>query len=585
MKAKHSKKISLLVMFFIFASGWSRDPLVKRVDFIGLHKIDKSQALNWFGVRENTPLRLTGLTSGGEALLAALAQNGRCFSRIDSIVYAISSDSSEATIQVYLFEGREIKQGDLTVNGLDSVQLEKITGRFNTRRGAMLDVARLENDLDDAISQLELAGHPFGRFDLQAITLDSINEKSTGLTSRWNTTLGPKLIIAEIQLAGNKVTKKEVILREINIHPGEVYQPRKVARIPSRLMKLGYFDEVEEPQVFWTRANEGGLLLTVKEGNASRFDGVLGYVPATGTQKGYFTGLLDISIGNLLGTGRSLLAHWQQRDQKTQDIKLAYTEPWIAGLPLSCGVGFSQLIQDTTYVQRELGLNLTAPLLENLALIGQVSSLSISPDSIGSYVLGLLNSRTLTASIGIAYDSRDDPINPRRGVLYSTSVQAGQKKNLGPADLLLSSGSRKKSDNKRIFLDAEFYLPAWKRQVLAVTLHGRQIQSNEGVIPTPDLFRLGGAKSLRGYREDQFRGSDVAWSNVEWRYVLGRRSRVFLFMDTGYFSNQNEQNFKLGYGFGFRLETGLGMMGVDYGMARGDGALAGKVHVGLVNEF
>lgn len=573
------------MIFILMANGWSRDPLVKRVEFIGLHKIDKSQAAAWFGVRENAPLRLNSLTSGGEALLAGLAEVGRCFSRIDSIVYAISSDSSEAAIQVYILEGQEIKQGYFRVTGLDSIQTQQITGRFTTRRGAPLVPERLESDLDDAISQLELAGHPFNRFDLQAITLDSINEKSAGLSSRWNTTLGPKLIISEIQIAGNKVTKKEVILREINIRNGDGYQPAKVERIQSRLMKLGYFEEVQEPQVFWTQANEGGLLLNVKEGNSSRFDGVLGYVPATTTQKGYFTGLLDISIGNLLGTGRSLLAHWQQRDQKTQDIKLAYTEPWIAGLPVSCGVGFSQLIQDTTYVQREMGLNLTAPLLENLSLISQVTSLSISPDSIGSYVLGLLNTRTLTAAIGIEYDSRDDRINPRRGVFYSTSVQAGRKKNLGPEELVKASGSRKTYDNKRIYLDAEFYLPAWKRQVLAVSLHGRQIQSNEGVIPTPDLFRLGGAKTLRGYREDQFRGSGIAWSNIEWRYVLGRRSRVFLFMDTGYFSTKDDQTFKMGYGFGFRLETGLGMMGIDYGMAKGDAALAGKVHVGLVNEF
>ena len=81
----------------------------------------------------------------------------------------------------------------------------------------------------------------------------------------------------------------------------------------------------------------------------------------------------------------------------------------------------------------------------------------------------------------------------------------------------------------------------------------------------------------------------MAWSNLEWRYLLGRRSRVFLFADGGYFSTQSSalqhNAFKLGYGLGFRLETGLGMMGVDYGMAQGEGLMNGKVHVGLVNEF
>jgi outer membrane protein assembly factor BamA len=267
------------------------------------------------------------------------------------------------------------------------------------------------------------------------------------------------LRLNEIQIAGNRVTKKNVILRELRLRPGDIYDPRKISRIRSRLTKLGYFQQVEEPQVFWTQGEEGGLLLRVVEGTASRFDGLLGYVPASGSQKGYFTGLLDIALGNLLGTGRALEAHWQKRDQKTQDIKLAYWEPWIAGWPVSAGVSFSQLIQDTVYVQREFGIQFSAPLLENLAIIGQLASVSISPDSIGSYVQGLLRSRTLTASIGVEYDSRDDRINPRHGVYYSTSVQAGKKKNLGPSEVIALQEEKDLINNKRIFLDLEWYLP------------------------------------------------------------------------------------------------------------------------------
>ena len=39
------------------------------------------------------------------------------------------------------------------------------------------------------------------------------------------------------------------------------------------------------------------------------------------------------------------------------------------------------------------------------------------------------------------------------------------------------------------------------------------------------------------------------------------------------------------YGFGIRIETRLGLFGVDYGLGEGDSFLQGKVHVGLVNWF
>lgn len=589
---KHGRNIAILFLGLLMlrsSFAATKEPVLRRIDFFGLKHVALSDARTWFGLKVGAALHIADLSHAGENLLAGMANAGRTFSRIDSIVYSITADSSVAELSVYLFEGQELRQGDISLQSIDSLQAQQIRSRFNSRRGQPLDAERLQQDMDDAVTQMEQRGYPFARFDLHALQIDSLQKDSQGVKVSFNGVAGPRLVIREVQIIGNKVTRKQVLLREIRIKPGEYYDHLKVGRIRNRLLRLNYLAEVEEPELFWTTGQDGGLLVRVKEGNSSRFDGILGYVPATTDEKGYFTGMIDIALGNLLGTGRALEAHWQKRDQKTQDIKLSYWEPWIAGIPVSAGVAFSQLIQDTTYVQRDLQLNTAMPLLENLSITAQLASQSITPDSLGSYGFGLLRSRTQAAAIGLEYDSRDDRINPRRGVFYGTAVQAGQKKNLGPDELVEQQQVRKNSTNKRLILDVEFYLPLWKRQVLAWTLHGRQIQSNEGFIPLPDQYRLGGARTLRGYREDQFRGSSVSWSAVEWRYILGRRSRFFCFMDAGYFSSKDRQvrseGYKVGYGFGFRLETGLGMMGVDYGLGQGDTALAGKVHVGLVNEF
>ncbi len=94
---------------------------------------------------------------------------------------------------------------------------------------------------------------------------------------------------------------------------------------------------------------------------------------------------------------------------------------------------------------------------------------------------------------------------------------------------------------------------------------------------------------MRGYRQDQFLGSSVVWSNLEFRYWLGRRSRVFVFLDGGYYSrtaqNVRTEAFRSGYGLGFRLQTGLGVMGIDYGLGKGDDLMNGKLHISLINEF
>ncbi len=591
------RKTSLKILFiFLFglavpAAPQSKKILIEKIDFFGVEKVSLKQAKTWFGLSEKANFNLTELQKSSLALLKGYADHGMPYTKIDSLTYFINRDSSRAGINIYIHEGNKVTGGDMILTGLDSVQTEQVKSRFDTRPGKDFDPAVIEGDLEDALVRFEMQGYPFSRFDLESITLDSVNTNQEEIGLHWKTITGPRLVINEIRFAGNKLTKEHVLRREIGIKNGDIYDYDRVSNIRPKLIKLGYFEEVYEPEVFLAQKNEGGLIITVKEGNASKFDGVLGYNPGTETEKGYITGLIDISLGNLFGTGRTLLVHWQKRDRQSQDMKFYYREPWIAGIPLSVGGGFEQLIQDTTYIQRDLGMDFSLPVYENFTAMAEFSRNEISPDSLGSYLLGIPKSRTLNASFGIMYDTRDDRINPRSGAYYQTSIQTGRKTNLGPEELIRDLELRDKVDNKRLSLDVEFYLPLFKRQVLAVSLHGRQIRSNEKYIPVSDQYRLGGARTLRGYREDQFRGSSLGWTNLEYRYILGRRSWAFVFTDAGYYysltqSGTNE-DYKIGYGFGFRLETGLGIMGIDYGLGagEGDGLFSGKIHVGIVNEF
>jgi outer membrane protein insertion porin family len=107
------------------------------------------------------------------------------------------------------------------------------------------------------------------------------------------------------------------------------------------------------------------------------------------------------------------------------------------------------------------------------------------------------------------------------------------------------------------------------------------------------MYRLGGTTTLRGYRESQFIGSRIAWTNVEYRFLLSPRSFFFGFLDGGYYflpdnqiqGIQSSQSFKYGYGIGTRIETGIGLLGVSFAFGEGDSFSQGKIHFGIVNEF
>jgi outer membrane protein insertion porin family len=140
-------------------------------------------------------------------------------------------------------------------------------------------------------------------------------------------------------------------------------------------------------------------------------------------------------------------------------------------------------------------------------------------------------------------------------------------------------------------LNIDFFYEIFRRQVAALKLNGRELRGS--FFEISDLFRLGGTNTLRGYREDQFLGSRIFWSNLEYRFLLANRTYTYLFFDTGYYlikedpsrKINKQEAFNIGYGLGLNIETSLGVIGVSFALAKGDSFADGKIHFGLLNEF
>ncbi|MBN1998313.1 BamA/TamA family outer membrane protein, partial [candidate division KSB1 bacterium] len=432
------------------------DISVRKISVFGAKNISSSEVKSWIGLKTKSVFNFEHVLNSCHRVLENYAAQGYPFTRIDSVNYNITSDSSAVDLSFYITEAAQIKIGGIEFSGLDSLESKRIRNRFDTQPGKKFTPIQFEADMADAVSQMEKKGYPFTNFELKTIILDTTNQLYFDL----KTNLGPQLVINEIQVTGNTITRKKVIVRETRIKQGSVFNPARVERIRNRLMRLGFFDSVAEPKVFWASKNVGGLLLHVKEGNPNRFDGVLGYNPGAEGESGYFTGLVDISLGNLFGTGRALSVHMQKRDRESQDFEFHYREPWVAGFPVNFGIGLEQIMQDDpTYIQRNIGMDISMPILDNFSILAGVFQTSISPDSLSSYLLGLPKSRSLNASLCVQYDSRDDLLNPQKGIFYQTGIESGSKKNTGPQDVIAQYEIEQSANRKSISLDVEFFTP------------------------------------------------------------------------------------------------------------------------------
>jgi outer membrane protein insertion porin family len=199
----------------------------------------------------------------------------------------------------------------------------------------------------------------------------------------------------------------------------------------------------------------------------------------------------------------------------------------------------------------------------------------------------MAESKTTSVGLSVRYDSRDNPTTPSSGILYSTDYQTGSKQLNSNAIFL----SESKSNTQRLLFDLSYYLSFFPRQVLAAELHLRDFSSN--AIDGSDLFRLGGASTLRGYREGQFLGSRMVWTNLEYRFLVAPRSFFYGFMDVGYIvqpdiaalSMSASEQSKIGYGIGVRMDSALGLIGVSFALGEGDTFSTSKIHIRLINEF
>lgn len=585
---KNSTIIILFLLILINSVRANSDSLhVEKIEFVGNDAFKSEVLLNSINYQPNHLWKFSALPQKLNQLLEVYREEGYFACVIDSALAQIDTTNHKVSLIVFLDEGPRFHLQTIRFRG-DS--LPEWTDRVETKTGHPLNVSRLRQDIEFGLKQAENQGLPLAEIRVDSLEVVSQDSLAGNLALVLRQEAGPQILLHEITVQGNQVTRPKVITRETRIQTGEIYQQDKIDKIPRRLMRLGFFKSVAPPELYLKENGEAGLLIQVEEGRANQFDGVIGYIPETTTQKGYFTGLLDFSLGNLLGTGRKILAHWEKKSRETQEFSFGYFEPWMLNYPVHGGFQFQQLIQDSTYLQRKWELKIELPLTESLSAFTQIGTQSVIPDSLGMEILGIPRSTAQYVSLGVQFDTRNDLLNPRSGLFYQTSFKFNRKRSSVYQGVTLPNEALGRFDQQEIWLDLEAYREIFPLQVIAVILHTRQISSDEDYIPLPEQFRLGGARTLRGYREEQFTGTRVAWLNLEYRYLLSRRARVFAFADLGYFSRKTQElqqieDHKFGFGFGLRLETRLGIMGVDYGLGEGSGILGGLIHVGLVNEF
>jgi len=580
---------ALLVMHSIVQNHLYAQVIVKSITFHGQKHFSAGQLLKQCGLKPGAVYTDQSIRRANQDIITAYHREGYLYARIDSVSLS-KTNEQEIGLSWYINEDKSFRLGRIDIQN-EIFPGEILLDQLEMKTGDSYRDALVETELKQLSLFFACHGYPLAVVKPGKVSL----QRGSGFYSvdlPLGVDAGRKIAINEFLIEGNHITRDKVILRELGVRRGDLYNQDAIDQIPQNLNRLGFFKNVQAPAVLIKDSVTTVLKIDVEEGNTTTFDGIVGYIPATAgqtAQAGYFTGLIQLGFRNLFGTGRRFDVNWKKPDRYSDEFKLSYEEPWIFNMPVNLGGSLERIVRDTTYLDRSYTLFSTVRFSSNFHLKFQLITKSTIPDSDASKNLRLTNNSVLMGDVGLEYDSRDLPYNPRRGLLYHAYYSIGVKKNNGPSYLLEEDSLARREHLQSVRLDFAYYISLSGNQVWSSNFIGKSMTSNKNQLQISDHFWFGGASTVRGYRENQFHGTSVAWCNLEYRFLTGRDSRIFLFNDWGYYyykvDSEKHEDILPGYGLGLRFRTPLGILGVDYGLGRGDTFATGKIHFSVVNMF
>lgn len=585
-------QIKYILLFAFLSIQICFGQLTDKIEISGNRIFSSAEILRWSELRKGLMFNDALIDTALSKISYNLSTNGYHHPDFEGTTHLLSEDSSSVDIFIIVKEGKPTIINEIYFVDTDSLTEANLIRYLSSLKGQIFLKNEVEFQINNILTEYENSGFPFINVLIRSVNFyaDSLNENYfCNLYVKIDKGIESK--IDKVEITGNASTKDNVIIRELRISPGEYYSQKMIEGLPKRLNRLRFFEPVKTPQFYLNSKNEGVLLVEVKERQTNNFDGVIGYIPPkSDNEKGYLTGLLNISLRNLFGTGRAAAFRWQQFDRNSQDLELKYLEPWLFGFPFNINISLYQRKQDTTYVQRKIEGGLEFLATEDISASVFIASESIIPNVREIPRFTVYNSSSLISGLNLRIDTRDDPFAPTGGILFNTGYSFSRKKINGPIEFITPNVNTN-VNLQRISVSMNLYYEIFTKQIIALSLNGKELRGAE--FENSDLFRLGGTMSLRGYREEQFLGNRVFWSNLEYRSLLTQRSYAFVFFDTGYYyrieepvrSIAKQEEFKVGYGLGLSLETGLGILAVSFALGQGDSFSDGKIHFGIVNEF
>ncbi len=561
--------------------------LVSKVSIVGLLASDQEKAQEVLNMKAGTTLTAAGL----EDDIKALYETG-LFYEIDPSFKEVP-EGVQITYNIMenpVFKGIEV-EGNTKLSTSD---IKKI---MDIPNGQVLNTKKVNEGARKIESEYSKNGYILARVNDIRLLPDGnlailINEG----------------VVEAFKINGNTKTKDYVITREMKLKKGGPFNAKAARRSMQRIYNLGYFEDVNIKLNPGQEPNTVVVEISVVEMSTGSFGIGAGYSDADG-----ILGMISIGDKNFRGTGDKVNARWEfgGTDEYSKNYELSYVRPWIDKKETTMGITVYNMTNEyvdynrdsdeiARYYKKRNGQEISFSRVTDNEFITNAVVLKNRDDSYVKPVSGYANQYfegydrdgtqqsadviaarlkenfglTRSVTFSRTLDSRDNIYDPREGKRNNYSVEVA------------SFGGD--FNFQKYSVDYRYYYRQGVNNVIAVNIG---LGLANGDMPLSQRFSIGGSETLRGYRDDLFKGNSMLRGSVEYRVPLVKKVQGVVFTDAGYAwsKDYDESNFDLGLmkysaGIGLRINSPLGPLRLDYGVPL-NGGNGGRFHFSFGGQF
>ena len=500
-------------------------------------------------------------------------QKGYLLASFDSINYHNKTFTTRFTI------GQKFGKAHLTIakENLWILKASNLNEKFI--KNVDFTPLQISNILKTISKTLENNGYPFASVFLSDTKIEGVELKaeiSIANKEHYEWT--------KIHLKGDNSISDKYIANLIGIKLNTSFNQSDFKKISKRLKQANFITEIKPAEILFTK--EGvELFLYLKSNPISSVNGVIGFQPNPITNRVNLTGDLSLKLVNVIKRGELIDLNWKSIQDQTQSLQTKLNYPFLFNTNFGLDGTFNLYKLDSSFLELKssIGVQYFMKGGNYIKMFYQNISSNIISQNAVTNSMGNVN----TNNYGLAVSKRqfDYLPNPRNGFSIHTEVSIGSRKSNENDTSTTTIATTYRSD---FFL--EWIKPIHKRHIFYLSNHSSFYYAP--IIFQNEVERFGGQTTQRGFNEQELFSTAKTTTRIEYRYLVDKNSRAFLFFDQTWYENNSVNYYKdtpFGFGAGFSFGTNIGVFSLSYALGKQfDNPILlrdGKIHFGYTSFF